>query len=440
MKQLKKILCIVISLSLTLSLAAFAKKSTDDKITLKFIGSEDRANYNKDARVKVYFDSIDEFMKENPNVTIEHETIPNDAYQDKAQVLATANELPDVFDVKGSWNKNFVANGLVANLSDAINADPAWKKIIKPQANLNFVVNGKIYGLTIEAGGSTSLVFYNDKIFKACGISEFPKTSAQLDAAIKKLKAKGYTPITMGNKGKWLAESCYLSTIGNRFTGTAWTTSIINRTGAKFTDKNFVASLKYFQDLAKSGAFNSDLNSIDYNQQRVPYYNKKAAMMVEGFWAINSFKTDAPKDVLAATKIAVFPSIIGSKGAANMTTGGAGGWAKGVNSKLTGKAKEAVIKWLKLYISKNSANVLYSNGIIPGMVSTNYDKSKLIKMQLDYYNLMSNITPCEVYDLTFDPAVEAVLESGLQELLINSITPEKLAQRIQSEYEKTAKK
>lgn len=451
MRILKNLLCLILTLTMMLSLGACGTKNTStpaenkkiegteskEKITLKFVGTELRENYDKDVRVKAYFDAIDEFQKQNPNIVIEHEGIPHDAYQEKIQVLAAANELPDMFDVKGSWNKNFVNNGLVADLTNDINADQEWKSIIKQDANLNFQVDGKTYGLSIESGGSTSLVFYNEAILKECGINEFPKTTSDLYDAIEKIKAKGYTPISMGNKGKWLAESCYLSTIGNRFTGTEWTTSIINGTGAKFTDKDFVDSLSFFQNLAKAGTFNSDLNSIDYKQQRVPYYNKKAAMIVEGFWTINAILSDAPEDVLKATKIAVFPHIDEAKGPANMTTGGAGGWAKGISSKLEGPARDAAIECLKLYISKESANILYAGGIIPGMKSEDYDKDSLHRLQLDYFEIMDNITPCEVYDLTFDPAVEAVLENGLQELLIDAITPEKLAQKIQEEYEKT---
>lgn len=166
------------------------------------------------------------------------------------------------------------------------------------------------------------------------------------------------------------------------------------------------------------------------------YYNKKAAMFVEGFWAVSAVTSDAPEDVLAATKIANFPDL--GVGDSNMTTGGANGWAVALNSQLEGVKKEAALEWLKLYISEDSATILYNNGFIPGMKTDSYDKENLHRLQLDYYAFMDTIVPCEVYDLTFDPAVEAVLESSLQELLINSITPEKMAERIQNEYEKVS--
>lgn len=458
-KMLSCLLMIVLILSLTacgeketetkenIDVPTTTKESSEEKtedakskiITLKFMGTEVRENIDTDVRVKAYFDAIDKFMADHPNVKIEHEGIPHDAYQQKIQVLAAANELPDVLDVKGSWNRNFVENNLITDLKPFINNDANWKSIIKETANLNFQIDDSVYGLSIESGGSTSMIYYNEDIFKECGIAEFPKTINEFYEAIEKIKSKGYTPISMGNKGKWLAESCYLSTLGNRFTGTDWTTSIINRTGnAKFTDQPFIDALAFMQDLAKRGAFNSDLNSIDYKQQRVPYYNKKAAMFVEGFWAISSVINDAPEDVAKATKITIFPDLLTGKGSANMTTGGPGGWAKSISKKLDGPARDAAIEWLKYYISVENATALYNNGIIPGMESDGYDKEKLHRLQLEYFDLMSTIEPCDVYDLTFDPAVESVLEAGLQELLIHSITPEKLANRIQKEFEKTA--
>ena len=410
----------------------------EEMIELKFIGTESRDNYDSDARVKAYFDAIELFEKDYPNVKITHESIPHDAYQQKVQVLSAANELPDLFDVKGSWNKNMVNNGLVASLTPYLNDNKAWADTIKPNTNINFTIEDEVYGLSVESGGSTSLVFYNEAIFKECGIDEFPATAEAFYEAIDKINAKGYTPISMGNKGKWLAESCYLSTIGNRFTGTEWTRSIIDNKGAKFTDQAFIDALAYFQSLADKGAFNSDLNSIDYKQQRVPYYNGQAAMFVEGFWAISAVINDAPEEISSNTKIAILPDVDNGLNNASMISGGAGGWAKSMNAGLSDEKKELIANWFEYYISEENATLLYNEGIIPGMESTSYDEEKLHRLQLDYYEIMDNIVPCEVYDLTFNPAVEAVLESGLQELLIGIISPEELAERIQEEYEKVS--
>jgi raffinose/stachyose/melibiose transport system substrate-binding protein len=57
---------------------------------------------------------------------------------------------------------------------------------------------------------------------------------------------------------------------------------------------------------------------------------------------------------------------------------------------------------------------------------------------VEFFELMETVPFCETYDLIFEPNVIDVMNKGLQELLINTISPEELAERIQAEYEKTA--
>jgi raffinose/stachyose/melibiose transport system substrate-binding protein len=50
---------------------------------------------------------------------------------------------------------------------------------------------------------TNTCIFYNKAIFDAAGITEFPTTWDQLISVQQDLKAKGYTPIVLGNKEKW---------------------------------------------------------------------------------------------------------------------------------------------------------------------------------------------------------------------------------------------
>lgn len=309
---------------------------------------------------------------------------------------------------------------------------------MRPTAVNNFTVDGKIYGICLEEGGSTTLLFYNAAILKECGFDQPPKTMTELFKYIEVIKAKGYTPISLGNKGDWVAESCYLSAIGSRYTGNDWNWNIVNRTGAKFTDPEFVQGLTLMQKLAKAGAFNKDLNSIDYQQQRVPFYNKKAAMFIEGHWAINSILADCPEDVKATTHVTSIPEVDDGK-VPNYAAGGNGGWAYALSSKLDGTAKEAAVGWLKTLISQEAANTVLEGGNPCAIEPGEYDQSKMAPLQVEFFDLMKTVPFCETYDLIFEPNVIDVMCNGVQDLLINNVTPEKLAEKLQAEYEKISK-
>lgn len=406
-----------------------------EEIELKILTQFLKENIEADSRVRAFYDSVERFTQQNENITISVEAVAAEPYNDKAKILAAGNELPDIFEVLGSWNKSFVESGVVMNLKDIINADTEWKSIIKSTAVDNFRIGEDIYGICLEEGGSTTLLFYNEDILKECGVNAPPSTMDDLINSIDAIKAKGYTPISLGNKGQWVAQSCYLSAIGSRYTGNDWNFDIVNRTGAKFTDPEFIQGLQLLYTLAERGAFNSDLNSIDYQQHRVPYYNKEAAMFIEGFWAINACITDCPEDVLEVTHVTGLPEMPDAK-VPNYTAGGNGGWAFALSSKLEGSQKDAAVGFLKTFLSKESASTVLEGGNPCAIVPGDYDKSKLSRLHTEFFELSASVPFCETYDLVFSPNVIEVMNKGLQELLINAVTPEELAARLQAEYEK----
>ncbi|MDD2503278.1 MAG: extracellular solute-binding protein [Clostridia bacterium] len=463
MKSISKLACLLITLTMLVSITACGTSSTpattgneeskssvqpaestpeaapveepEEKVTLKIFAQQMKENIEKDSRTKAFYDSIDQYTAANPNVTITVDALATEPYNDRAKTLAAANELPDMFEVLGSWNSGFVRSELLMDLTDVINSDPEWKGIIRPTAVNNFTVDGKVYGICLEEGGSTTLLFYNAAILEECGFNEPPKTMTDLKNYAKVLNEKGYTPISLGNKGDWVAESCYLSAIGSRYTGNDWNWDIVNRTGAKFTDPEFVKGLSLMQELANEGIFNKDLNSIDYQQARVPYFNEKAAMFIEGHWAINSLLADCPEDVLATTHVTGIPEIEDAK-VPGYAAGGNGGWAYSLNSKLEGAQKDAAIGWLKTLISQESAKTVLEGGNPCAIEPGSYDQSKMAPLQVEFFDLMKTVEFCETYDLIFEPNVIEVMCSGIQDLLINNVTPEKLAEKIQAEYEK----
>ncbi len=384
--------------------------------------------------VIAYREMMEKFKASHPDIKITEEAIDQDTYGPKIKTLAAGNELPDVFLIKGSWVSSFVNNKLIEPMNADLDRDPAYKKGFLPGAFDDFRIGNNIYGAPFQLL-ITSLVFYNKDIFEKCGIKSFPATWDEFKSAILKLKKNGYIPIALGNKGNWVAESCILSTLGDRFTGTDWFLKIRDKKGAKFTDPNFVKALKEMQDLAKSGAFNTDLNSLDNGQQRTLYYNGKAAMFFEGSWAVSSVSTDAPKAIAANTRLAVIPVVKGGKGEA-MTASAGTAWAWNVSANLKGEKRKAAIALIKAVTGPDYAKICLENNFTPPYTVKNVDKSKLLPLFSEYSNLVPKVKLVPIYDIQLAPAVIEVMNTGLQDLLINATTPGELAQKIQKEYER----
>lgn len=405
--------------------------SKDEKITLTFISNNPKATADK-GQGKAFYAALEKFRADNPNVTVKDEGYGSE-YGTKLKTLGAANELPDVFLLEGNVVANFSENNLIKPINDVLEADAGLKDKYLPGAFSDVSIGDRIYGLPYKLS-STSMIFYNKDIFNEAGIAEFPQTWDELKEAVTKLKEKGYVPIAVGNKDKWLMQSSILSTLGDRFTGTDWTMSIKDRTGAKFTDPEFVNALKEIKALSDMDAFNTDLNSISNNDQRGLYYNKKAAMFFEGAWAISAVTNDAPKEILDATEIAVIPSVNGGKGDPNAMSGGAG-FGYTFNPSLTGAKRDAAIALIKAITGEHFAKADLENNEFPAYVITDYDKSKIGVLTQKYLDLVAKGNFVPVYDMKFDPDVIEAINNGVQNLTLKS-TPEEIAEKIQKVYDK----
>jgi len=410
------------------------KEKSPEKITLTF--THDLVEEVEGGAAIAFKESIARVTKDHPEITIVEDVLPDTSCYTKIKTLAAGNELPDLFVMRGDLLDMLVSSDLVGAIEEDINADSEWKNGFLPGVFDVFTRNNKIYGVPTSCK-STALAFYNEEILKDCGINEFPKTFNELKDAVTKIKNKGYTPISLGNKEQWVAQSCILSSLGDRFTGTDWFMSMKDNKGAKFTDANFVNSLVAMKELADLGAFNSDMNSIDNMQQRTPYYNKKAAMFFEGAWAIGDIVNDGPEDVVKATHVALVPTVEGGKGNPNSTSGGAS--VAFAMSKLDGAKRAAAIEVLKELSGPEYGVTMTEYNKFPAVKPGKYDENKITPLAKEYNTIIDKSVFSPVYDIYLSPALSDMINVGIQELLIGKTTPEKLSEKIQAEHEKTFK-
>ncbi|WZL81128.1 extracellular solute-binding protein [Vallitaleaceae bacterium 9-2] len=380
-------------------------------------------------------DAIDKVLSENPGLTITEEALASSSYHTKIKTTAAGNELPDIFVIRASMLDMLIETELVGSIDEDLNADTDWKDGFLDGSFQAFSRGDKVYGIPLSAK-STSVVFYNEDIFNEVGIEQFPQNFEEFKQAVATLAENGYTPISLGNKDKWVAQSCIISTLGDRFTGTEWFDSILSEGGASFTDQEFVNALNAMKELADLNGFNEDSSSIDNMQQRTPYYNKEAAMFIEGAWAIGDVSKDAPEDVLKATKLALLPPVEGSKGRADAFSGGSS-VAFVINSELSGEKRALAVEVLKALSSPEYGKTMTEYNKFAAVKPAAYDESKLTELTKQYMELAGKTTFTPVYDAYLPPAVIEVINSGLQELVIDLVTPEELADKIQKEYERT---
>ena len=424
MKASKKWLSLILVIALVGSL--FSVAVAEEKTTLSFMHFHSVSDTAGTAKA---FDlASQEFLAANPNIEITSTYVAHDDYETNLKVLVTGDELPDMFLCKGDMLASLANAGKIVPVTDLM--DDAWKAEYLDTAFGDALVSGTAYGFPFQMQPN-AVVYYNKDILAECGVETFPATYAELLTVIEQIKAKGYTPIALGNKDQWVAESCLLNTFAYRYVDGTWFESLKNKTGAKFTDAAFVQALTDFQALTTAGAFNSDMNSINNNEMEAMYMNKKAAMFIEGAWALGNIIKDAPEDVKAATEFAAIPVVEGqATGVATGVAGGAG-WSYVIKAGLTEMQQKAALDYFKAITTGNYGTYALEAGFVPACKTANVDQTKLDPLFAKYSALASTWTFLPIFDVQLSSPVASELYARTQELLINAVTPQDMADACQ---------
>ncbi|WP_027091360.1 ABC transporter substrate-binding protein [Cohnella thermotolerans] len=188
---------------------------------------------------------IAEYKKVKPNVTINLEIMQSD-YNTVLKSRIASGNIPDVFqttaggdiDTFAEYSADLTNEPLAAAMTDAVRSNMTSS-------------DGKVLGLPVK--GNLFALIYNKKLFEEAGITEVPKTTAQLDDAIAKLEAKGITPFANAYKEWWVWKHIF-----QHFVDAAATDA---GTDAKTLVADFIAGKTTFKD--HPILYNNFFNFID---------------------------------------------------------------------------------------------------------------------------------------------------------------------------------
>lgn len=408
---------------------------TKVKLSVMHAYTKEEADGGDNTR-KMPRDTVLEFAENNKDhVELDITEVQHDDYETKLQALAAANDLPDVFTMKGSWVGNFNSSGLLADMTEAVN-NCEWKDQYRFYLFDGVTdADGKIVGAPMQFS-STAIVYYNKDLWKQAGYDSFPKTWDELFAAIPKFQEMGVQTIAFGNVDKWQYNSSWTSALADRFTGSEWTDSIIAMDGkAKFTDEKFVDFLKLTKEIGASGALNPDYESIGHQEASAMFLQGKAATTIDGYWNVEYIASNASPEILDQIEMVPLPGVTGGAGDQQAISAGCG-WFVGVNSKLEGDELKAALD-LALYMSGPALSQRMTD---VGLISTCDTEAKdpsgfntINKKYLEFVDKASST--CEIYDARINASVIATMNDQFVELLAGAVEPEEAAKKIQEEYD-----
>lgn len=395
-----------------------AGKEDGDKVVINFFH-----RWPNDPKNSMFNELIEEYMKENPNVTIKMDCILNDQYKEKIRMVVSTDEVPDIFSSwSGTFAQEMIASGNVSELNDMFDEDTEWSGSIAQASVDGFTFDGKVYAVPWSQDGK--VFYYNKKIFEENNI-QIPTTWKEFTGVLDQLKAAGYeTPVVEGLADNW-AILHYLGTMNQRMVDPEVLAKDYDAASGEFTDPAYVEVLNKWKEL--TSYMGETCVAIDHETARNTLFaTGEAPIMYMQFAEIPMLEKSIPEDFEYG--FFNFPAFEEGKGEVTTLTGAPEGFM------ISNKAKhpEECRKFLKWLVSKKGGEALTTKCGDISSVAGAVDETNALPSQLEAMDMISNasaLTPW--FDNACDASVYTVYGQGAQAIATGDETPESVMEQVQ---------
>lgn len=326
--------------------------SDSDVETITFI------NHKTDWETNGKWDEyIAKFNEKYPDIKVEVQTITDYAGQMKTRM--NSKEYGDVLMIPGDISPKDYEN-FFEPLGDT-------EELSEKYLGLNDrSYEGVQYGIPSQMN-ATGLVV-NKKVFEDAGITEFPKTTEDFIAALKKIKENdsSIVPLYTNYAAGWTLSNWDFTRPG--VSGDPDFTNEMTSDTSPFDEGDTMYTIyNTLYTVAKEGLIESDPTTSDWEQSKVDLANGKVAVMVLGSWVVPQIQ-EINEDNTDNITFEAFPVTV-SDGKQYMPIGGDYNYGINVNSKHK-KAARKFIDWMV-----NESDYAVDNGGIPTVKGAEYPKA-----------------------------------------------------------------
>lgn len=295
----KKLLCIWgFLLLIIIPLTSCGIYPASDQIILTLSGWQSNPN-EKQLLAQV----LKTFESEHPNIKVKHEVI-NDQYMDVIKTRLIGDAAPDIFYLDAleapllmKYEVLEPLNSYITEQVDIADFEPSLLKA--------FQLGNQTYGLPKDF--STLALFYNKKSFEKAEITTVPQTWNELRQASKKLTID--KNIDGRNEQYGFGVSPDLSR--QYFMMTAFGGSLVDKKGnAIFATPSSLKGLQLIIDQYRKDKSSAQPSDLGANSGSELFGQEKAAMVIEGSWAIPYLKDTFPNLDFATAEV---PIVAGKK-------------------------------------------------------------------------------------------------------------------------------
>lgn len=343
----RKVLMLMVFL-LVLSVGVVSAAEVELRIYTMFAGADPASG--------AYQELLDEFLAEHPEVRILDESATLDeSVKVRIENDFAAGNAPDItMYFTDSQAKPILVSGAIMPLNDLLEANPEWASAFLP-AVLGQVEDeeGNIYALPLT--GFYEGIICNKDLFEKYDV-KLPETEEELYAAIRIFNENNIVPMAagLGITPHYNIEYAILKAGGAE----GHDAGLLNGIHPSWVD-----GLNHIKELYDANAFQRDTLTQDWSGPRQLMKQERAAMLVEGSWAIG----DVMETVDNVTMI-TYPKIGDAGNSTDMIAGFTSGMYLSEEA-YNDPAKQEVVVELFMHLTSKDAikKIAEANGGLPAV-------------------------------------------------------------------------
>lgn len=442
----KKFLAVVLVVTMIISLVACGSKETTETKSEGNASQEqnsgDAAGNDKEPITIKVFSNLpdrtsgqglveqtlfDAYMAENKNVTIEVETLDDEAYKTKFKAYAAGSQMPDLVSVWGQ--PGFIDEVIDAGILEPLNADD-YKDYGFINGSLDgFSKDGKLFGLP----RNTDILgfYYNQKMFADHGWT-VPTTYDELLTLADTINGEGIIPVAMDGGDKWPLY-IYITNLMMKIDGSG----IMDKTrqaiaNKDFSDPTFLKAADMLHQSAERGLFQKGFETTDYGTAQNLFTNGQSAMYFMGSWDMSmATNQDIPAEIRDNIRVFTMPVVADGKGVATDIAGWNGG---GYSITSSGAQKEEARKLLNyMFKPEGWTKIAWENGVcMSAQDFAQFQTGKETELQKQFMEVVKTATNLSGTPLGDMGSTEfkTVTEDSVQDLAIGKITAEEFLSKL----------
>ncbi|MEW6493187.1 MAG: ABC transporter substrate-binding protein [Cyanobacteriota bacterium] len=289
---------------------------------------------------------LNQFEAQHPNIKVKHEVI-NDQYMDVIKTRLIGDAAPDVFYLDAFEAPLLMKYEVLEPLDAYITPDFDLEDF-EPALLNAFQLNNHTYGLPKDF--STLALFYNKKAFQQAGLTEPPQTWEELGEYSQKLtidknRDRRKEQYGFGISPELSRQYFMLKAFGGR---------LVDQNGnPAFATSESLKGLQLIIDQYRKDRTSAQPSDIGASSGSEMLGQEKAAMVLEGPWAIPYLQETFPKLEFATAEV---PTVNGEKGTMAYTV------AYVMNKKT--KHKDAAWQLISYLTSKEGMKAWAKDGLV----------------------------------------------------------------------------